>query len=100
MPIIKSAIKKMHRDERKRIINLSRTSQLKTLITKARESKQEESIRAALSAVDKAAKKHLIHRNTAARKKSQLAKLIIASENKTKRTPKLKAVKKVKKSGV
>lgn len=55
--------------------NSAATSQLKTVLKNARSSKKYEAISEAYSALDRAVKKNLIHRNFAARQKAQLSKL-------------------------
>lgn len=73
VPIIKSAIKKVRKDKTRTARNKKRAMTLKYLIKKARVDKN---LPAAFSALDKAAKVHLIHPNKAARLKSRLSKLI------------------------
>ncbi|MCL5411681.1 MAG: 30S ribosomal protein S20 [Patescibacteria group bacterium] len=84
MPIIRSAIKKMHRDEKRRAHNKSIRSMLKTLVSKAEKSLSETNAQAAISALDKAAKRNIIHRNAANRKKSVLMKKLSKPEQETK----------------
>lgn len=74
MPIIKSAIKKVRKDKLRTARNNKRESVLKSLVKKARTSKAAKDLQAAFSALDKAAKVHLIHPNKAARLKSRLSK--------------------------
>jgi small subunit ribosomal protein S20 len=50
--------------------------EVKKLITAGKKSEAAKAIEAAMSALDKAAKTHVIHKNTASRKKSRLAKAI------------------------
>ncbi|MBI1919400.1 30S ribosomal protein S20 [Candidatus Microgenomates bacterium] len=90
MPILKSAIKKLRQDRKRTKINRIKKDALKELIKKAKKSKILEAVKKAQSAIDKAAKTHLIHRNKAARLKSRLSKLV-------KPTPKAATVKKPKK---
>ena len=79
MPVIKSAQKRMRANERKRLRNKSVRSLTKTNITKAErlifsgelESAQKIAV-AAISSLDKAAEKGIIHPNNAARRKSRL----------------------------
>ncbi len=81
MPQIKSAQKQMRVAERRRLRNKSIGTLCKTNITKAErlifsgelESAQA-AVVAAISALDKAAKKGVIHPNNAARRKSRLMK--------------------------
>lgn len=81
-----SAIKRVRISARKRVINQSRRSAAKTLVTKAvatiaandAASSQEALVRA-VSALDKAAKGGAIHRNAAARRKSRLMRKLNAA---------------------
>ncbi|TSC64095.1 MAG: small subunit ribosomal protein S20 [Microgenomates group bacterium Gr01-1014_93] len=102
MPIIKSAIKKLRKDRKRTILNKAKKENLKALIKKARANKTPENLRAVFSALDKAAKTNLIHKNKAARLKSRLSKGVtqIPSKPATKKsTQKKKPVKKVAKTG-
>lgn len=74
MPIIKSAIKKVRKDKVRTARNKKRELTLKSLVKKARTDKTAKSLQAAFSALDKAAKVHLIHPNKASRLKSRLSK--------------------------
>ncbi len=81
MPVIKSSQKQAKVDERRRLRNKSIRSLCKTNITKAErliflgelESAQKV-VMAAVSSLDKAAEKGVIHPNNAARRKSRLMK--------------------------
>ena len=75
MPIIRSAIKKVRKDKTRTIRNKKRELNLKSLVKKARAEKSAKNLQAAFSALDKAAKVHLIHPNKAARLKSRLSKV-------------------------
>lgn len=75
MPIIQSAIKKVRKDKTRTARNKRREILLKSLVEKARANKTAKNLQAAFSALDKAAKVHLIHPNKAARLKSRLSKL-------------------------
>ena len=79
LPNIKSAIKRVNINKSKALKNVMRKSALKTSVKKCRaaiasgvDTKSVYSI--TVSDIDKAASKKLIHKNTAARKKSRLAK--------------------------
>lgn len=75
MPVIKSAKKKLRQDrKREKANNLLRNS-LKKAIKDAQKSKTAEKVRKAVILVDKAVKKGLIHKNKAARIKSEFSKL-------------------------
>lgn len=76
MPRIKSAKKKMRQAIQHLAHNRAQRSTIKTAVKKARAETTEQSVRAAIRALDRGASKGQIHRNTAARKKSRLAKLL------------------------
>ena len=79
MADIKSAIKRVKVNKVKAAANKARKSELKTVLKKANlaaesGANKEEAIKAAIKRVDQACAKGLLHKNCAARKKSQLAK--------------------------
>ena len=81
MPVTKSAKKQVRVDKRRRLRNRSIRSLVKTNITKVERlifSSELEAARpavvAAISSLDKAAEKGIIHPNNAARRKSRLMK--------------------------
>ena len=74
MPIIKSAIKKVRKDKTRTTRNKKRELNLKELIKRARTSKTPKNLSEGFSALDKAAKVGLIHKNKSARLKSRLSK--------------------------
>ena len=83
MPITKSAIKAMHGSARKRTVNIITIDKYKDAIKAVRRAvggkKKDEAtkfLQAAYQQIDKAAKKHVIHKNKAARLKSRLAQAI------------------------
>ncbi len=80
MANIKSQKKRIRQDEGRRVRNMAIRSKMRTLTKKAvaaLEAKDEASINAAvpaaISAIDRAVSKGVLHRNSAARKKSMLA---------------------------
>ena len=78
----KSAEKRIRANERKHVRNQMYRSRVKTLIKKAEEAifagqPSEDAIREAMSTLDKAAVKGIIHKNNAARRKSRLAKKLV-----------------------
>lgn len=75
MPIIKSAIKKVRKDKVRTARNKRRALTLKTLIKKAHLEGSPKNLKAVYSALDKAVKVNLIHKNKAARLKSRLTKI-------------------------
>lgn len=74
MPVIKSAKKKLRQDKKRTALNNKLENLFKNLVKEAKKSPTQENIKEAISAVDKAAKKNIIHKNKAARLKSALAK--------------------------
>jgi len=83
MPNNAAAEKRMRQEQKRRLHNRSIKSQVKTQITKARQAiasevDAEAAVRAAVSELDRAAKKGVIHRNNAARRKSRLMKQLNA----------------------
>ena len=80
MPNIKSAKKRVKVNETKAVANKARKSNLKTILKKADAAVETgaadkaEAIKVAIKRVDQACAKGLMHKNKAARKKSQLAK--------------------------
>jgi small subunit ribosomal protein S20 len=81
LPNIKSAIKRVNVNESKTIKNTMRKSALKTSIKKCKSAiatgaNTKQIMNDTVSAIDKAASSKLIHKNTAARKKSRLAKAL------------------------
>ena len=82
MPIIRSAIKKVRKDKVRTLRNKKRETALRNLIKKARSDKSDKALSVVFSALDKAVKVNLIHRNKSARLKSRLSKLIPQSSTK------------------
>ena len=81
MANIKSAIKRNKQNEKKRILNRVYRGTARTYVAKARTAIDKKDVEAAkaatleaMSALDKAAQKGVIHKNNAARRKSRLAK--------------------------
>src|SRR5258708_159614 len=75
MPILKNAKKKLRQERKRELHNQSLTTAFKNLLKKAKKAKTAESVSKGVSAVDKGAKKNLIHKNKAAHIKSDLSKL-------------------------
>ena len=83
MPNNAAAEKRMRQEQKRRAHNRSIKSEVKTQVTKARTAitttninavDAEAAVRAAVSELDRAAKKGVIHKNNAARRKSRLMK--------------------------
>jgi len=73
----KSALKRMRQNERRRLRNRAVRSKVRTAVKVARATEGQAASAAILEAIralDKAAAKGVLHRNTAARKKSALAR--------------------------
>ncbi len=81
MPVTKSAQKQVRVSERKRLRNKSILSECKTAVTKAEKlifsgelEAAQKAVVEAVTSLDKAAEKGIIHPNNAARRKSRLVK--------------------------
>ena len=80
MPNIKSAKKRVKVIATKTLINKAANSELKTTLKKANaaiannDANKAEALRVAVKKLDQAVAKGILHKNAAARKKSQLAK--------------------------
>ena len=85
MPNIKSAKKRVIIAEKNQKKNAAAKSAIRTSVKKARiavankDEGAQDVVKAAMISVDKAASKGLMHKNTAARKKSKLAKAMNAA---------------------
>lgn len=86
LPNIKSAIKRVKVTQVKTLKNTIKKSELKTIVKKCKEAiatvdgNATEAYKNATKALDKAAAKNLMHKNTAARRKSRLAKALNAAK--------------------
>jgi small subunit ribosomal protein S20 len=79
VPNIKAASKWVRQTAKRRVRNLDAKTRLKTLFKKAAgDAGNEELARDVASEFDRAAKRGIIHKNKAARKKSRLAKTLAA----------------------
>ncbi len=76
MPVIKSAKKKLRQDKKTTLARAKVEATLKETIKKAVATPTDKTVRAAVSLIDKAAKKHIMHANKAARIKSRLAHML------------------------
>lgn len=83
MPNTKSAAKAMRQSERRRVNNIKTKSKFKAAVKKVKKLVSETNatdaiaaLKDAMSTMDKAVKKGVMHKNTASRKKSRLAKSI------------------------
>ena len=76
MPIIKSAKKALRQEKRRTEVNNAVRVRMKESLKLARAQKTAESVSVAYSALDRAAKTNVIHKNKASRLKSRLAKFV------------------------
>ncbi|MGH7245856.1 MAG: 30S ribosomal protein S20 [Candidatus Levyibacteriota bacterium] len=76
MPVIKSAKKKLRQDKKREKQNNDLRELLRIVMKAARKNPSDKTLQKAYSVADKATKKHLLHKNKAARMKSSLAKLL------------------------
>ncbi len=88
MAIIKSAKKRIRSSEKKRVFNLRRVRKMKEeiknflkLIVAKNIKEAEKMLPNVYKAIDKAVKRGVIKKNTAARKKSRLTKKIVSLKN-------------------
>lgn len=75
MPVTYTAKRALRGSSRKALVNKKIITALEVAIRQAKKTKSASSIKKALSLADRAAKKHTIHKNKAARIKSVLSKL-------------------------
>ncbi len=76
MPVTKTAKRALRGSKRKEIINKIIVSKLEVAIKSAKKTKSKKNIESAVSLADRASKTNTIHKNKAARIKSQLSKLL------------------------
>lgn len=82
VPRIKSAKKRMRQTKARTAHNKAARSELRTAIKKVRAAapaEAAEALKQASSLIDRAGRKNIVHRNTASRTKSRLAKLVNAA---------------------
>lgn len=78
MPITKSALKALRQQKRRSLINKPVRSHIKSTSDAYKAKPSVDLLSQAFSALDRAAKRNIIHKNKAARLKSRLSKLIAA----------------------
>jgi ribosomal protein S20 len=76
MPILKNAKKALRVSKRKAEFKRPVKSRVKTMSDKMKKEPTADNLSSAFSAIDRAVKKHIFHRNKAARLKAQMSKLI------------------------
>jgi small subunit ribosomal protein S20 len=82
MPVTKTAKRALRGSKAKTSVNKTIMTGLEVAVRLAKKSKTAAKIVKAVSLADRAAKKRVIHKNKAARIKSQLAKILPASKKK------------------
>ncbi len=78
MPLTKSAIKTLRQEKHRTATNKPVRSRVKTASDSYKAKPSTELLAKAFSALDRAAKRHIMHKNKAARLKSRLSKLMAA----------------------
>jgi small subunit ribosomal protein S20 len=76
MPVTKTAKRALRGSKRKQKVNKSIIAKLEIAMREAKLSKKTSAVQKAVSLLDRANKKKVIHKNKAARIKSQLSKLV------------------------
>lgn len=76
MPVTKQAIKKVRQDKRKAAVNLKLKFAYKKAVNDFKKGLTAANLTKAFSALDRAAKVNVIHKNKASRLKSRLSKMI------------------------
>lgn len=74
MPLTKSAIKTLRQDRRRVLVNQTIKRKVKVALKKALTKPSKTTLSQAFSVLDRATKKHFLHKNKAARLKSRLTK--------------------------
>lgn len=76
MPITSSAKKALRRSDRQRATNVQVRSRMKTAMDAFTQSPSAQTLSEAFSRIDRAVKNNLLHRNTAARRKARLNRVL------------------------
>lgn len=80
MPNLDNAKKALRVAARKRVLNDRRRRDMKTAVKSAKITKTKDDLSKAFQAIDKALKRGIIKKNTAARKKSRLSKSAVKTK--------------------
>ena len=85
MPLIKSAIKRARQNtvaqDRRQPVKTYMKTMIRKVVDAVKAGKMDDAVKllpATYKAIDMAAKRHIIHRNTAARKKASMARMVAA----------------------
>jgi small subunit ribosomal protein S20 len=76
LPVHKSAEKRLRQSQKANLRNRAVKSQIKTVVKKVETSLDEKDLKKAVSLLDKAGRKKVIHKNVASRVKSRLTRLV------------------------
>ncbi len=76
MPLLANAKKALRASKKKTTVNRRTKSLVKTSLDLVKKKPTKESLASAFSKIDKAVKKNVLHKNKAARVKSQVSKLV------------------------
>lgn len=87
MPVTKTAKRALRGSIAKELVNKITIGKLEMAVRQARKTKNPEKIIKAISLADRAAKRKVIHKNKAARIKSQMSKLV-SKKSVTQKSPK------------
>jgi small subunit ribosomal protein S20 len=90
MPVTTTAKRALRGSKNKELVNKLIVKKLEFAIRVAKKAKSNEKVLTATSLTDRAAKKGIIHKNKAARIKSQLSKLLVKTTKITSKTSKKK----------
>ena len=82
MPVTKTAKRALRASKRKQVVNKIIINRLETAIRLAKKGRKKTNVIKAISLTDRVAKKKIIHKNKAARIKSQLSKLLPKTKSK------------------
>lgn len=92
MPVTKTAKRALRGSKKKESVNRLIVKNLEVALRIAKRTKARENILRAISLSDRAVKKGIIHKNKAARTKSQLSKLLPTKKQTTPKKPQKKKV--------
>jgi len=77
MPVTQSAKRALRKDRRRTIVNLRIKKKMKKILREFRSKPTKKKLALVFSALDRAVKKRVIHKNKAARLKSRLSKRLL-----------------------
>jgi len=81
MPILKNAKKALRTSKRKALMNAQTKQQMRTSIKSAKLDASSDRVSLAFSRIDRAVKRGIIHKNKAARLKSQVSRLLVVGSS-------------------